>query len=276
MGSTALGKKIRSWWEDFTGQTSIKMQNKANMDLAKYQTQVNEDFYNKYSSPEAMMRQYSEAGLNPNLVYGSAGAGQSNVPSFQAPAYHAPLSGSQKFDKMLSTVSGLMGLVQGVYQTQAAKEAAQQSAIKTAGDVFDVQNKKLNHDINLFTMGLEGPLNPYYLGHSNKFMEKKGFFNTPNFEYLLSKNQDTPLASYFHAVRSNAINKLLVPGLSNAADYGLYYDDHFGHPQKTNIFGTPNLYIRNQSNAMKYQLMHDLGNKGVYGKLAVSLLNAIL
>lgn len=276
MGSTALGKKIRSWWEDFTGQTAIKLQNQANLDLAKYQSQVNENFYNKYSSPEAMMRQYKEAGLNPNLVYGSAGAGQSNVPSFQAPTYHASLSGSQKFERMLSTVSGLMGLVQGVYQTQAAKEAAQQSAIKTAGDVFDVQNKKINHDVNLWTMGLSDAYFPYYLGKSNRYNEKKGFFSNPNYDFLLQSSKDTPLASYFHAVRSNAINKLLVPGLSNAADYGLYYDDHFGHLQKTNIFGTPNLYIRNQSNALKYQLMHELGNKGVYGKLAVSLLNSIL
>ena len=92
----ALGTKIGAgvnqafdWlgdrWRDFTGVTAIDKQNAANMELAKYQFKMQEDMYNKYSSPSALMRQFKEAGLNPNLVYGSASSGQSNVPSFSAP-----------------------------------------------------------------------------------------------------------------------------------------------------------------------------------------------
>lgn len=44
-------------------------------ELAAYNTQLNEEVYNKYESPSAMMRQYKEAGLNPALIYGGASPG---------------------------------------------------------------------------------------------------------------------------------------------------------------------------------------------------------
>ena len=43
-----------------------------------------EDFYNTYESPEAMVRQYQGAGLNPALLYQNAGSG--SVPSASIPS----------------------------------------------------------------------------------------------------------------------------------------------------------------------------------------------
>lgn len=51
----------------------------ANM-LMKDQYRLNEQNYVKYQSPEALMRQYKEAGLNPNLIYGQASAPQGPAP----------------------------------------------------------------------------------------------------------------------------------------------------------------------------------------------------
>lgn len=39
---------------------------------AREARQWEEDMYNKYNSPSAMVRQYEEAGLNPALMYGNA------------------------------------------------------------------------------------------------------------------------------------------------------------------------------------------------------------
>lgn len=44
-------------------------------ELAKYNTELSEDLYNRYQSPAAQVRQYREAGLNANLLSGGAAAG---------------------------------------------------------------------------------------------------------------------------------------------------------------------------------------------------------
>lgn len=63
--------------------------NKANMELAKYQTAANEEFIkqqNTYNSPTAQMARFSDAGLNPNLIYGQGSAGNQAAPNrYEAP-----------------------------------------------------------------------------------------------------------------------------------------------------------------------------------------------
>lgn len=48
-------------------------------ELASYNQQLQNETYEKYQSPAAMMRQYQEAGLNPNLAYQNASAGGPGV-----------------------------------------------------------------------------------------------------------------------------------------------------------------------------------------------------
>lgn len=58
--------------------------NKANMELAKYQNEWNEYMWNKqneYNTPKNQMARYLEAGLNPNLIYGSGSASAGNSSS---------------------------------------------------------------------------------------------------------------------------------------------------------------------------------------------------
>lgn len=53
-----------------------------------------EKWYNMYQSPEAQMRQYNEAGLNPALMYGKGGAGGSTAAPVQG-QMSAPSAGGQ-------------------------------------------------------------------------------------------------------------------------------------------------------------------------------------
>lgn len=63
--------------------------NLANMEMAKYAYNKDLDMWNRqnqYNTPASQMSRYSEAGLNPNLIYGQGNSGNaSNAPSYQRP-----------------------------------------------------------------------------------------------------------------------------------------------------------------------------------------------
>lgn len=77
------------------GKKSQDNTNKQQMELAKYQYEKNLEMWNKnneYNAPKAQMQRYQEAGLNPNLIYGSGSAvsgNSSSAPNFQAPQLKA-------------------------------------------------------------------------------------------------------------------------------------------------------------------------------------------
>lgn len=257
-----LASFLKGLWHDYTGQSAVDAQNAAQLDLAKYQTQMQEEFYNKYSSPEALMRQYKEAGLNPNLVFGSASAGQANVPSFSAPQVQRNISGADKINKALSLLSGISGAVTGVYQAAAAKEAAQQAAIKTANDSVSYRRNALDYvwDADLKGISLSAPTLKY--SRNGKKYVPINYVNTD----LYTK--------YLQEYRANQFNQWMRNGMLNEYDFGgSALPNGSLHLSKDSF--VPYYATRNKSSWLKYDLMNELGNKGVYGKLAISLLQTI-
>lgn len=82
----AIGGAIQSAF-GFRGQ---KKTNEANMELAKYAYSKDLEMWNRanvYNSPEAQMERLKNAGLNPNMVYGSGAVANSagTLPKYNAP-----------------------------------------------------------------------------------------------------------------------------------------------------------------------------------------------
>lgn len=79
----------------FGAARAAKIQNRGNMDLAKYgyeQDLAQWHRSNQYNSPAEQMKRLEAAGLNPNLVYGSGsvvGNTSSGNPQFKSPSYQA-------------------------------------------------------------------------------------------------------------------------------------------------------------------------------------------
>lgn len=80
--------------QDFTRE-AFRAQARLEKELTADERAYNEEMYNKYQSPEAMLEQYKEAGLNPSLMYGGMNidspeiADYGNIqanPSAQAPS----------------------------------------------------------------------------------------------------------------------------------------------------------------------------------------------
>lgn len=72
---------------------------------AEIARQWQEDMYNQYQSPEAMIRQYKAAGLNPALMYGSAAGG--SIPTASSPS-GSSASGSAAAGSMPARATNIM------------------------------------------------------------------------------------------------------------------------------------------------------------------------
>ncbi|UPW40827.1 DNA pilot protein [Sigmofec virus UA08Rod_6581] len=77
------------------GKKSQDSTNRQQRELAEYQYEKNLEMWNRnneYNTPSAQMQRYQEAGLNPNLIYGSGSAiagNSSSTPQYQAPQLKA-------------------------------------------------------------------------------------------------------------------------------------------------------------------------------------------
>lgn len=102
----------------------------------EWRDQYEEDYYNKYNSPEAMVRQYVEAGLNPALLYGggagfsgaatsnagaSAAVGAPSAPPSSLPPTHLDTSGLSRIGTDIQQIA--------LMSSQARKNDAEADAI---------------------------------------------------------------------------------------------------------------------------------------------------
>lgn len=204
-----INQAVSKVWNDITGQSQIDKQFEQNKELAQFQTDMQEELYNKYSSPEAMMKQYAAAGLNPNLMYSGAGSGQGNVPSYNAP--HAPLnlSYTDKFNKAIQMMSTALGAKNLVYQTVANREAAEQSFLKTLRLNEALKSDRRNNLIQGLIQGYSGGGQLY-----GRRYDRPG-------EVVIG---ETPYSLYANAARQKFFNDSLGRMYQNAYLYGQYSD----------------------------------------------------
>lgn len=90
-GVMAAGQLGNSILSSIQSRNNIRRTNNANMRLAEYQYSKDLEMWNRqnmYNRPEAQMQRLKDAGLNPNLVYGSGSV--SGNTSSQLPKYNAP------------------------------------------------------------------------------------------------------------------------------------------------------------------------------------------
>lgn len=115
--TNVLGGFIGSNRQDVLNKRSARLQHRQNMELLKYQLD--------YNTPANQMKRYSEAGLNPNLVYGQGNPGNmSSAPSY--PEVKAP--------DVQSITSGL-----GSQIADLAIKARQAKLLETQADLNKVK-----------------------------------------------------------------------------------------------------------------------------------------
>ena len=129
-------------------------QNRENTELARWMYEKQKadalEFWklqNEYNSPQAQMKRFQEAGLNPNLIYGQGNtASPISTPDFQAPPRRSPEWGNALSTAGLSTLQQIYNLdiqqaqldnlraQNTVIQEDAALRRAQTFATRTSGE----------------------------------------------------------------------------------------------------------------------------------------------
>lgn len=169
LGSSAMNNK------------AVQDTNKANMEIAKYQAQwqqqENEKAYqrslnmwnlqNEYNSPTQQMARIRAAGLNPNLVYGNGVTGNSagSTPQYESAKFNAPtmqayrgwnLGISDAISQFLAyrTVKAQVDNMEaqnGLIRQQTATEATRQAniAASTSRSEFDLNMAKELKDVSV-------------------------------------------------------------------------------------------------------------------------------
>lgn len=150
-----LYSKFGNWfrtniWNRITGESQQQQQ----MELLKYQQQMQEDWYNKYSSPQALVDQYRSAGLNPGLLNGSGGlAGQHNTPTAEGYGNIMPKTLGDKLSHAFGMIQGYLGMRQMMYQTDAARESVEQSVLDNAIRRENLSKMIADNDLEGFIRG---------------------------------------------------------------------------------------------------------------------------
>lgn len=142
---TRTSKGIQNWWKAKTGQELSGAQREANAFNAAEADKsraFEEEMYNRYESPQAMIRQYQEAGLNPALMYEGAGSPSAVGGNAQASSV-APTS---EADILMNTIQSMLGIVNMKQQVDMTKAQIGNINAQTEGIAIDNANKEEKYE----------------------------------------------------------------------------------------------------------------------------------
>lgn len=138
-------KTLTDWFKAKTGQSLSNAEREANAFNAA-EAEKSRDFqvrmYEEYNSPQAMMQQYSDAGLNPALMY--EGYSPSSVSSN---AQADSVSPSSEANVLTDVMQTMLGIVSAKQQIDLQKAQIKSINADTEGKEIDNANKQRMYDI---------------------------------------------------------------------------------------------------------------------------------
>lgn len=262
-GTALLGGAMSLFGGKKTNDKNLQIareNNQAQMDLAKYQADQNLNLWNlnnEYNTPEAQMQRYKDAGLNPNLIYGSgsASAGNSSSP---AKGYDAPTLQRAEVHNYMPQASQL--LMNGLQQAMQIK--------KTQAEIDSIRQNTEN-------LGVDNQLkrlNAIYFEMRNAKTEAEKDFWIPMFQAELAKVDSVGVLNWTNAQNVDT-NRRLTEALKP-------YEIEFRKTQLFNAQETNNqLKFLNSLQPLKRQeLISQIANLSVstYGKELENKITSVL
>ena len=146
--------------------TSVKKRGSTRMmnvskELAAYNTNLSENMYNKYQSPAAQVRQYREAGLNPNLLGNGAASGAPQAGSVNTDASAYGMSAKENSAALVGqSIKDAVGGIQNYLMNDAkmSNDVASAEALRSQAQLNDLKSKgqeienSLNEALSAYTI----------------------------------------------------------------------------------------------------------------------------
>lgn len=168
-GSSLLGGGLNA--------LSTASQNRKSRDFSRemYQRQWHDsilfwNMQNDYNSPQAQMKRFQEAGLNPNLVYGQGNAGNAgpiSTPDVQTPQFRTPEWGNAVSSAGMAYMNAIYDL--DIKQAQVDNLKAQNNvilqdavyrAIQTEATIAGMHRTRVGTERDMFSLEFEKGLAP--------------------------------------------------------------------------------------------------------------------
>lgn len=166
-------------WLNYKGQ---KQANDTNLEIARKNNEFNERMWhmqNEYNTPSAQMQRYREAGLNPNLIYGSTSNGNaSSAPVATPVSVENTRAGDAFLGQMSLSAEGILNLI---------KKKEEIETQKATTDNIKAQTLEKNNENSLF--GLTAEMRAAEL--ENKLQQN---FNLMQQRYLSKAQYDNLIA----------------------------------------------------------------------------------
>lgn len=142
-------KTVGTLFDKYTGAYQADQANKQSKELAMYGFDQEKQMIkeqNEYNSPMNQMKRYTDAGLNPNLIYGQGTPGnQATIAKYNAPDIKA----APRIDYLGMTLQALQG-----YQ-QIIKTQADTQNVQAHTNLVGLQSEKtIGETLNLKKLGL--------------------------------------------------------------------------------------------------------------------------
>ena len=142
------GQDITDWWNAKIGKNMSAAELDA-ADISSSEAQKsrdwNEEMYNKYESPDAIKRQYEQAGLNPALMYEGYQPSSVSSSSAQGTAGTGSMVGNPLMD-LLAPILQMQNMKLQMDRTKADINYINKQA---EGQGIDNANKQEAHDVNV-------------------------------------------------------------------------------------------------------------------------------
>lgn len=155
---------------------------------------------NQYNSPESMMNRFKAAGLNPNLIYGAAGAGNT---AGSRPEYQPQISNT-RMNQPRMDFTGLVGHMQDFRlrnaqidnveaQTQATKVETVNKSIMQAVKSLGMEATKQRMGYEKFKWDRDSQMKDYQMQVLHQNVERSGYDAKSALQKLLNLQQDEVL-----------------------------------------------------------------------------------
>ena len=210
--------------------------------------EYNEQMYNQYQSPAAMVRQYQDAGLNPALMYqgasgGSSALGSSSPADASSADYAVPQTKTDKFSRIMSVIASMVGVGSqlGNVITQA-KQRKDQAALW--------ENQKYNDNVRTVADANKTDAETEGIKKDNARKDMENYIMAATSAGTITKsNAEAAIAEYNRQVlegvgveeaRKNVLNtyKLTETNVANAEKLGAKID-----AETANIEGLTQKYV---------------------------------